>query len=491
MKIHYLCTMQDVKDIESVLSVIRKKMSELENTVSEQGSEIDRLNRLDASHKKEMHEAKQTIKRLETENKKLKEKLSKYEKPQKDSHNSSIPPSQESISSKEIRRTRTLRRKSGRKSGGQQGHPGTTLATRQTPDIIEIHKPAFCPDCGRVLDDSKSVLIGKMQVIDIPMPLPQTTEHWYFKNICACGHHIQCECPNCRITYGPNIRASIVYLAHVQCLPFARICEAMKDLFNLSISQGTIQTILKEAGNKAEAPYEEIRKRICSSKVTGADETGAHVDKEHHWNWIFENPLLTYVFQKKSRGLDAIDSKFPDGLPDSVLVTDRHSSYFNMNVRTHQVCLAHLLRNVQYLTELNPNQDWSKRFSDILHQAIRLKKNTPFALITERMVTDIKNKMSQLLNESLTHLDDEFERFKRGILKVKDYLFTFLTEETVPYDNNASERGVRKIKIKQKISGCFRTNEGADIFAMIHSIAETAKKNNKSKFNAILAVINQ
>ena len=100
MKIHYLCTMQDVKDIESVLSVIRKKMSELENTVSEQGSEIDRLNRLDASHKKEMHEAKQTIKRLETENKKLKEKLSKYEKPQKDSHNSSIPPSQESISSK-------------------------------------------------------------------------------------------------------------------------------------------------------------------------------------------------------------------------------------------------------------------------------------------------------------------------------------------------------------------------------------------------------
>ena len=99
--------------------------------------------------------------------------------------------------------------------------------------------------------------------------------------------------------------------------------------------------------------------------------------------------------------------------------------------------------------------------------------------------------MKNLLGESLTHLDDEFESFKKGILKVKDYLFTFLTDPHVPYENNASERGVRKIKVKQKVSGCFRTDGGADDFTKLHSIAETAMKNGNSKFNAILAVVQQ
>lgn len=482
---------EEVKDIDAVLKSLTKELGTLKKTVSEQGTEIDRLNRLDTSHKKDMHQAKQTIKKLETENKELKEKLSKYEKPEKDSHNSNIPPSQESIRSKEIRRTRSLRKKSDRNSGGQTGHAGTTLQTKETPDVTEFHRPQFCPECGRPLEECKSELIGKMQVIDIPIPMPLTTEHRYYKNVCACGHHVQCDCPNCRITYGPNIRAYVVYLAHVQYLPFGRICETLKELFNLRISQGTIQTILKEAGRKAEAPYEEIRQRICKSPVNGADETGAHVGKEHHWNWIFQNPLLTYVFQRKSRGIEAIDEKFPDGLPNSVLVTDRHQSYFNMEVRAHQVCLVHLLRNVQYLTELDPEQDWSTRFADLLHRAIRLKKYTPFEQISQRKVLLIVNKMSRLLNESLSHLDEEFETFRKGIVKVKDHLFTFLKEEAVPYDNNASEQGVRKIKIKQKVSGCFRTVEGADIFAMMHSIAETAKKNNNSKLNAILAVVSQ
>ena len=111
--------------------------------------------------------------------------------------------------------------------------------------------------------------------------------------------------------------------------------------------------------------------------------------------------------------------------------------------------------------------------------------------ITSRKIKVLKTKMKNLLGESLTHLDNEFEKFKRGILKVKDYLFTFLSNPSVPYDNNASERGVRKIKIKQKVSGCFRTDGGADDFAKLHSITETAMKNGNSKFNAILAVVQQ
>ena len=224
------------------------------------------------------------------------------------------------------------------------------------------------------------------------------------------------------------------------------------------------------------------------SPVAGADETGAAVGKELHWNWIFQTDLLTYVFQMKSRGQKAIDAKFPKGLPHSTLVTDRHQSYFNMNVKDHQVCLAHLLRNAEYLNELDTGQDWSRRFIQLISHAIEIRR---LGNITKRKTKLLKSKMQKLLGENLTHLDGEFESFKKGILKVKDYLFTFLTDPNVPYDNNASERGVRKIKIKQKVSGGFRTDKGADDFAKLHSIAETAMKNGNSKFNAILAVVQQ
>ena len=159
-----------------------------------------------------------------------------------------------------------------------------------------------------------------------------------------------------------------------------------------------------------------------------------------------------------------------------------------MNVKDHQVCLAHLLRNAEYLNELDAKQDWSRRFIHLLAHAIDLRRNKT---ITQRKIKVLKTKMKNLLGESLSHLDEEFERFKKGILKVKDYLFTFLSNPLVPYDNNASERGVRKIKVKQKVSGCFRTDSGADDFAKLHSIVETAMKNGNSKFNAILAVVKQ
>ena len=271
-------------------------------------------------------------------------------------------------------------------------------------------------------------------------------------------------------------------------MPFKRIAELISDLCARKISEGTVQNILKESSKKASSAYEEIRKKVELSPVAGADETGAAVGKELHWNWIFQTDLLTYVYQMKSRGMEAIDSKFPNGLPNTTLVTDRHRSYFNMKVKNHQVCLAHLLRNAEYLNELDTKQDWSRRFIHLIRQAINIRRNRK---ITPRKVKIIKTKMKKLLGESLTHLDDEFEKFKKGILKVQEYLFTFLSDMHVPYDNNASERRVRKIKIKQKVSGCFRTDGGADDFAKLHSIAETAMKNGNSKFKAILAVVRQ
>ena len=441
-----------------------------------------------ASSKSDLADAKTRIKELEGEEPAEEdESSSSSEKPEKNSSNSSVPPSQESIAARELRRTKSLRKPSGKPSGGQPGHKGSTLQSVSTPDRIVKHEPAYCKCCGRPLDGIESRKIRKTQIVDIKFVV-ETTEEQYYEKVCQCGCVNNCDAPNCRIKYGDNIRALVSYLNVVQCIPFKRIAELISDLCGQRISEGTVQNILKGNSAKSDKTYDEIRKRIECAPVVGADETGAAVGKQLHWNWIFQTDALTYVYQLKSRGQEAVDSKFPNGLPHSTLVTDRKQTYFKMNVKDHQVCLAHLLRNAEYLNELDAKQDWSRRFIHLLAHAIDLRRNKT---ITQRKIKVLKTKMKNLLGESLSHLDEEFERFKKGILKVKDYLFTFLSNPLVPYDNNASERGVRKIKVKQKVSGCFRTDEGADDFAKLHSIAETAMKNGNSKFNAILAVVQQ
>lgn len=477
---------EQVTDIQEILKSLNEKVASLQNTVSEQGTEISRLNRLNSLHQKEKHEMKLALAAKDKEIADLHERLSKYEKPELNSANSSTPPTGESIKAKAIRRTKSLRKKSGKKSGGQPGHQGHTLQTVEEPDEIVEHSPCFCQHCGKSLEDIPVHKVRKSQVIDIETPKTKTTEHQYFEKVCSCGHHNKVDAPNFWVSYGRNLRAMVVYLLHVQCLSMERVAETVSDFFHRKISQGTVSNIIKDIGKKSELAYEEIRKRIEKSPVVGADETGAAVGKELHWNWIFQTDVLTYVYQKKSRGIPAIDDKFPDGLPDTTLVTDRHGSYFKMKVRKHQVCLAHLLRNAEYLNELDEEQDWSKRFQRCLRDAIALRKAKN---VTAKKIKNLENKMSKLLTESLTHLHKDFETFKKGIYKVKDYLFTFLSDFSVPFDNNASERGVRKIKVKQKVSGCFRTDEGADVFAQIHSIVETAKKNGNSKYAAILAML--
>ena len=489
-------------DIDEILRSINQRLRKLEKSDSEKTEEIGRLNRVICQKDKEIHslkvelassksdlaDAKTRIKELEGEEPAEEDdSSSSSEKPEKNSSNSSVPPSQESIAARELRRTKSLRKPSGKPSGGQPGHKGSTLQSVCTPDRIIKHEPAYCKCCGRPLDGIAYRKIRKTQIVDIKFVV-ETTEEQYYEKVCQCGGVNNCDAPNCRIKYGDNIRALVSYLNVVQCIPFKRIAELISDLCGQRISEGTVQNILKGNSAKSDKAYDEIRKRIECAPVVGADETGAAVGKQLHWNWIFQTDALTYVYQLKSRGQEAVDSKFPNGLPHSTLVTDRKQTYFKMNVKDHQVCLAHLLRNAEYLNELDAKQDWSRRFIHLLAHAIDLRRNKT---ITQRKIKVLKTKMKNLLGESLSHLDDEFERFKKGILKVKDYLFTVLSNPLVPYDNNASERGVRKIKVKQKVSGCFRTDSGADDFAKLHSIVETAMKNGNSKFNAILAVVQQ
>lgn len=162
-----------------------------------------------------------------------------------------------------------------------------------------------------------------------------------------------------------------------------------------------------------------------------------------------------------------------------VAITDRHSAYFVLDFLDHQVCLAHLLRELEYLTELDGSQKWSKDVAELLRDAIHERNTRPGETIDKRKWLD---KLDELLKTNLLHLKENFDRLRKGLVKCRDYIFNFLENPMIPSDNNASERGIRKLKIKQKISGTFRADQGADAFFAIHSIADTAWKNNKSQY---------
>ena len=169
-----------------------------------------------------------------------------------------------------------------------------------------------------------------------------------------------------------------------------------------------------------------------------------------------------------------------------VAVTDRHSAYFAIDFLNNQICLAHLLRNLEYLNDIDKEQTWAKEVQTLLREAIHLRNEKPSDIIhKESWLT----RLDDLLKRNLDNLRKEFNELKRGIIKCRDYIFNFLENPAIPSDNNGSERGIRKLKVKQKISGCFRSDTGADAFHALHSIADTAWKNGQSPLDAILALV--
>lgn len=435
--------------------------------------------------KKENEELKEQNEALLTENASLKERLRHYEKPQLDSHNSSIPPSVESLKGQAERRTQTrsLRVPSGKKSGGQTGHKGTTLLKSEKADETQIHTPGHCTHCGNSLQDIEGDPVETRQSIDVPLPVrPLITDHIIMEKRCTCGHRNRSTFPDHvkpGVSYGVNIHALVAYLSTAQHIPFKRMVEILYDFYGLRMSQGSVSNILNRMRKQGLTKYNEIKQEICSSPVVGADETGMRLNKKLYWMWVFQNELSTFVFPDSSRGKAAIDVEFPEGLPNSILVTDRHSSYFNMTTDGHQICLAHLLRRLIYLTELDPKQDWSTRMLSLLRESIHLQKTTE---LKKSDIEDIKTRYKDLMEEDISHLCHDFREFRNGLAPHTNHLFVFLENHNVPYDNNASERAIRPLKVKQKVSGQFKSDEGAAAFCVIHSIMNTAKKKEQDPF---------
>ncbi len=412
-------------------------------------------------------------------------------KNKKNSGNSHKPPSTDITAPK---RNQSLREQTGKKPGGQPGHPGNTLSMVANPDMIVAHAPCTCGNCNKDLSGIAPDLIERRQVADIPPPQQVTyTEHQVYAKTCSCGHVTKSVFPagvNAPVQYGPNTVAMIAYLHARQYVPFKRMAELFEVALGLTISQGSIANIILRFADKATAAYELIKKTIAGAGYAGADETGVKVNGQKNWFWTWQNDQVTYIVHSANRGYATVEDNFPEGFPDTVLVHDRWAAQLKSIAADHQICLAHLLRDLNFIEELHQSP-WARDFKDIIKEAMALghdREADNNLFIAAREALD--SKVDLLLAQPLPKGHYKAITLQKQLCKIKSYILAFLRYVNVPAHNNASERAIRNVKVKQKISGQFKSELNAKGFAMIRSVIDTAIKSGKEIFDELTAIAN-
>ncbi|MDQ3258625.1 MAG: IS66 family transposase [Acidobacteriota bacterium] len=436
----------------------------------------------------------------------------------RDSHNSGLPPSLDLPCAKAvnaIRRTRSLRRKSGKRVGGQAGHQGATLQQVETPDRLRVHTPRVCRRCRASLAECAVVGRQGRQVFELPPVVLEVTEHWAQTKRCdQCGERTKARFPSdvkAPVQYGQRVRAVATYLHQYQLLPFARTSEAMRDLFASSISPGTIHTTRHRAAAKLVGVEEQIKHAIKHAAVIGADETGLRVAGKSAWIHVARTDGLTHYGYDARRSKAAVDAIGILPTFTGTCVRDGWFIYDEYAAAKHALCNVHLLRELVYVEEVcAEQQQWTqpltKLLLDIKAEVERAKAQGATKLSDEQLTTyraryDRLVKRAARLNPppKKEKPDALAKRFK--VVKVKrrdpaaplirrlqtkrDQILRFMTDFQVPFDNNGSERDIRMVKLYQKISGCFRTPEGARAFCRIRSYLSTARKQGHSPLVAL------
>lgn len=410
----------------------------------------------------------------------------------KNGHNSktsSTPPSQD------IGRSNTvnLRVKSGKSSGGQLGHKGHTLSMREQVDEVIEHISCYCQGCGQSLQDVSGVIESRRQEVEIPVVEPRYIEHRRFVKTCpCCGLENRGTFPahiKAPIQYGKSVKSLIAYLSTYQYISYPRIAQFFSDIFQLPLSEGTVDNALEAMSQKAEPAYKEIQARIAKSEVVGGDETGCHVNGKKHWFHVWQTQLLTFIVAFKSRGHQVIEEYFPGSF--LYYVSDCWPSQLKTKAKGHQLCLVHLLRELLNF-EKALNNEWSIQMKELFYRALKLKKN----LIGNDYknpppdVFTLNEELDELLKVDTTSFHPKVQALVKRLIKHRNSILLFLTHPDIPGDNNASERSIRNVKVKIKVSGQFRNKEGkgADRFARLRSVIDTSIKNGQDVFSAFRAI---
>lgn len=436
-----------------------------------------------------------TLQELQAELQALKDQLNKNSK------NSSKPPSSDGLKKP---RTKSLRKRGRKKNGGQEGHKGHTLEPVENPDHTEVHNVNRCTHCGASLEDVEVNDYQTCQVFDIPPIELEVTEH---------KAEIK-RCPNCNtrntaslppgvtspVQYGKHIRSLMVYLNNYQFIPLERTCDFFDDLVGHRPSEAIILQANETCAENVRPANEAIKEQLINSDVVNFDETGLRVENRRYWLHVACNYLLTYCCAHSKRGKEAMDSIGILPQFGGIAVHDHWRSYFLYENMAHGLCNAHILRELRFVRE-QYEQEWAKGMGSCL---LNVKNEADQACLhrvqlNPDLIAMFEKQYDGILVEGLKlNPPPPKEPGKRGRVKqsppknlldrLRDYkecVLAFMYDVRVPFDNNQAERDVRMMKVKQKVSGAFRTVEGAERFCAIRGYISTARKNGYRVLDAI------
>ncbi len=409
----------------------------------------------------------------------------------KNSSNSSKPPSSDGF--KKV--IKNNREKSKRNPGAQPGHKGSGLsAFTEVDKSIECKVEGKC-ECGADLEKQKTVNTEKRQVIDLPEKSTEVKEYLVEVKECKCGktHKALCNYSQ-RVQYGEKLKALFVYMNVYQQIPFERLQELAKDIFGLSVSDGVIQSSVEQCSQNMEKPLEEIKQSLLASEVIHADETGGRCEGKTGWIHNASNQRFTFYFFHQKRGNEAMDAMGILPYYEGTVIHDRLASYYKYNFR-HGSCNSHLLRELKFMHE-EMHRNWAEQLKLLLQKANDRKNEDR---VTQHFRSRIRNTINDIVLKALRKEPmSENIKGKRGrkpkgkairLLEVfqnkLDHVLLFLERKEVPFDNNLAERDLRMMKLKQKISGGFRTKKGIEVFCRIRSYISTVKKQNKNVWEAL------